>query len=192
MSEQSEKLYRTNAMRLENISTAMLFVCSAILFGLSPLKPEELDWILKLVLYCVAIALPASALGFMIKLEREYFGKSLFNSEIAKKYLDSQFFTSDNFKMLGTELFSSNYKSTSEYVSVIDVILFLVGMGIMAGITGLSLVFFRFSFGHGIVFIVIAIFSWMFYIKLSKLVDEELSKEVEPSQQNNSDAEINR
>lgn len=43
MSEQSERSQKINAARLENISTAMLIVCSAILFGLSPLKLEELS-----------------------------------------------------------------------------------------------------------------------------------------------------
>ena len=75
----TNKQYEINAARLETISTAMLIVCSMALIGLGTLKPPDLDWSLKMSLGCFAVGLPASCLGFMVGLERRYFGKSLLN-----------------------------------------------------------------------------------------------------------------
>ena len=79
MTTVTSKRYEINAARLETISTAMLIVCSMALIGLGTLKPPDLDWSLKMSLGCFAVGLPASCLGFMVGLERRYFGKSLLN-----------------------------------------------------------------------------------------------------------------
>lgn len=182
MSGQSERVYRTNLMRLENLSTAMLFVCTAILFSLGPLKPEELDNSLKWALYCVTFALPASALGFLIKLERERFGRSLPVVSFWKCFVAAI----SKFRKVTSN--DEDYKNHSDNLTITSrIILSLAAIGLIAGIFGVACLFFHFSVLHGVIF---GFFTWLFglfYICLSYAIDEELSKNTEPAQQEDSE-----